>query len=56
VALTIPYLKGRSVGGALMVMGHLLFVAHFLALVLNFGPQRDQPALLRHLFRRQVTL
>lgn len=55
VALTLPYLKGRSIGGVLMVMGHLVFAVHFLALVLNFGPQRDQPAVLRHLFRRRAT-
>jgi cytochrome c oxidase cbb3-type subunit 1 len=28
VAVTIPYLKARSVGGALMVLGHLVFLFH----------------------------
>jgi cytochrome c oxidase cbb3-type subunit 1 len=55
VALTLPYLKGRSIGGALMVLGHLLFAAHFVLLVLNFGPQRDKPARFRPLFARKVT-
>lgn len=33
VTLTIPYLQGRSLGGALMSVGHLVFAAHlFLAL------------------------
>src|SRR5690606_12421179 len=46
VAATLPYLKGRSVGGALMVLGHLVFAAHFVALALGLGPQRGQPARL----------
>lgn len=28
VALTIPWLEGRSIGGALMTLGHLVFVYH----------------------------
>jgi cytochrome c oxidase cbb3-type subunit 1 len=52
VALTLPYLKGRSLGGAFMVLGHLVFAAHFIALVLDLGPQREQPARFRQLFRR----
>jgi cytochrome c oxidase cbb3-type subunit I len=51
VAVTLPWLKARSVGGALMVAGHLVFAAHFLALVLMFGPQRDRAALF-HVARR----
>ncbi|HRA61373.1 MAG: cbb3-type cytochrome c oxidase subunit I [Rhodoferax sp.] len=54
VAVTLPYLKGRSIGGALMVLGHLVFALHFVLLVTNFGPQRDKPALFRHLFGREV--
>ena len=54
VAVTLPYLKGRSIGGAFMVLGHLVFAAHFMALSLGFGPQRDQPALFRQLFRREA--
>jgi cytochrome c oxidase cbb3-type subunit 1 len=29
VALTIPYLEARSVGGAVMTLGHLVFALHF---------------------------
>ncbi len=54
VTLTLPYLKGRSVGGAMMVIGHLVFAAHFMLLVLHRGPQRDQPALFRHFFGREA--
>ncbi|WP_309678041.1 cbb3-type cytochrome c oxidase subunit I [Polaromonas sp.] len=54
VALTLPYLQGRSIGGAFMGLGHLVFAAHFLALVLNLGPRRDQPALFPHLLRRKI--
>ena len=54
VAVTLPYLKVRSIGGAFMVLGHLVFATHFLLLVLNVGPQRDKPALFRHLFAHKV--
>jgi hypothetical protein len=46
-ALTIPYLQWRSVGGALMVLSHLVFVGHFLAMALRFGPQRTGAACSR---------
>jgi cytochrome c oxidase cbb3-type subunit 1 len=45
VAVTLPYLKSRSVGGALMVLAHLIFVGHFLAMALRFGPNRTGAAL-----------
>ena len=45
VAVTLPYLKSRSVGGSLMVLGHLIFVGHFLAMALRFGPNRTGAAL-----------
>lgn len=45
VTLTLPYLKWRSLGGALMVLGHLVFVGHFLAMALRFGPTRTGAAL-----------
>lgn len=45
VTLTIPYLQWRSVGGSLMVLSHLIFVGHFLAMVLRFGPTRTGAAL-----------
>ncbi len=53
VAVTLPYLQARSVGGGLMVLSHLVFAAHFLALSLGVGPQRNQPALFRQLWRKQ---
>lgn len=45
VTLTLPWLKGRSVGGALMTLAHLVFAFHFAALILNLGPTRHRPAL-----------
>ncbi|MBU6466945.1 MAG: hypothetical protein KGQ30_09535, partial [Burkholderiales bacterium] len=45
VAVTIPYLQWRSVGGSLMVASHVIFVGHFLAMALRFGPQRAGAAL-----------
>jgi cytochrome c oxidase cbb3-type subunit 1 len=45
VTLTLPYLQWRSVGGALMVASHLVFVGHFLAMALRFGPLRTGAAL-----------
>ena len=53
VTVTLPYLQARSVGGGLMVMGHLVFAAHFLGLAMGLGPQRNQPALFRQLWRKQ---
>jgi cytochrome c oxidase cbb3-type subunit I len=35
VAVTLPYLKGRSIGGGLMTLGHFVFGFHVLALVLR---------------------
>jgi len=40
----VPYLQARSAGGALMLAAHLVFAAHFVALVLGRGPQRRQAA------------
>jgi len=50
VAVTLPWLEARSVGGALMTAGHLIFAAHFLAMVLMLGPRRERAALF-HLAR-----
>jgi cytochrome c oxidase cbb3-type subunit 1 len=33
VAVTLPYLQARSLGGALMVFGHFVFAAHFLLMI-----------------------
>jgi cytochrome c oxidase cbb3-type subunit 1 len=45
VTLTAPYLVSRSVGGSLMVLSHIVFVGHFLAMALRFGPTRAGAAL-----------
>lgn len=46
VELTLPYLKGRSLGGALMVVGHLVFVAHFVWLLARRPQASGVPTLL----------
>ncbi len=33
VALTLPYLEARSIGGGLMTAGHLIFGAHFVLMI-----------------------
>ena len=45
VAITLPWLKARSIGGALMTAGHVVFAVHFLAMVFDLGPRRDRAAL-----------
>lgn len=44
VILTIPYLQARSLGGGMMVAGHFIFVAHFVALFLKRLPVESMPA------------
>ncbi|MBK6686973.1 MAG: cbb3-type cytochrome c oxidase subunit I [Deltaproteobacteria bacterium] len=44
VTVTIPFLVARSVGGALMNVGHLIFAGHVLILMLHFGRARTAPA------------
>ncbi|TXF10489.1 cbb3-type cytochrome c oxidase subunit I [Pelomicrobium methylotrophicum] len=46
VTLTIPYLEARSLGGALMTLGHLVFALHFFLMGWRFGPRRLGAALL----------
>ncbi len=46
VALTLPYLKARSVGGGLMALGHLVFAVHFLMLLAGRSEGRREPTLL----------
>lgn len=43
--ITLPYLKWRSFGGALMVASQVVFVAHFVLMALRFGPLRTGAAL-----------
>ena len=45
VRLTIPYLQSRTVGGAIMTLGHLVFAFHFISMALRYGPSRIGPAL-----------
>ncbi len=45
VHVTIPYLKARSIGGAVMTLGHLVFAFHFIAMAFRHGPQRIGAAL-----------
>jgi cytochrome c oxidase cbb3-type subunit I len=45
VRVTLPYLKSRSVGGAIMTLGHLVFAGHFVAMALRHGPRRVGAAL-----------
>ena len=33
VAVTLPYLQARSLGGAMMVLGHFVFASHFLLMI-----------------------
>ncbi len=47
VKVTIPWLEARSIGGAMMTAGHLVFAAHFLVMVSALGPERSRPALFR---------
>jgi cytochrome c oxidase cbb3-type subunit 1 len=37
VTVTMPWLQGRSVGGALMTLGHLVFALHVLLITLRSG-------------------
>jgi len=46
VTLTVPWLKSRSVGGAIMTLGHLVFAVHFATMALRHGPRRVGAALL----------
>jgi cytochrome c oxidase cbb3-type subunit 1 len=44
VTLTLPFLKWRSIGGLLLTTAHLVFAAHFAALVFGLGPTRRSAA------------
>ena len=43
--LTVPYLTGRSVGGTLMTLGHIIFAINLVALA--FFGRKDNPVLSR---------
>jgi cytochrome c oxidase cbb3-type subunit 1 len=56
VAITLPYLQARSIGGGLMTLGHLVFAFHFFAMGWKFGPKRLGAALLgTDAFTRHLT-
>jgi cytochrome c oxidase cbb3-type subunit 1 len=44
VAVTLPYLQARSLGGALMVLGHFVFSAHFLMMISTRRETQTGPA------------
>jgi cytochrome c oxidase cbb3-type subunit 1 len=46
VTVTVPWLKSRSVGGAIMAAGHLVFAGHFIAMATRRGVARKGAALL----------
>ncbi len=45
VQATIPYLEARTVGGAVMTLGHVVFAFHFVSMALRYGRKRVGPAL-----------
>jgi cytochrome c oxidase cbb3-type subunit 1 len=45
VLVTIPYLKARSLGGGVMLFGHIIFAIHFLLASLRSGSQNPTFAL-----------
>lgn len=45
VTLTIPYLESRTLGGALMTLGHIVFAGHFAVMALRTGRRRPGAAL-----------
>lgn len=58
VKVTLPYLKSRTLGGAIMTLGHLVFAGHFATMALRYGPARTGAALLhtRHAAPPTTTL
>ena len=47
VRMTLPALQARTVGGALMTLGHLVFAFHFVAMLMHRGAGNEQPTLFR---------
>ncbi|WP_144821169.1 cbb3-type cytochrome c oxidase subunit I [Marinobacter piscensis] len=47
VRMTLPALQARTVGGALMTLGHVVFAFHFIVMLLHRGKASDQPTLFR---------
>lgn len=55
VRVTIPWLIGRSVGGSMMVLGHLVFAWHFLQMLLGPATNRMRATLLHSMSFRRTT-
>ncbi|ART79399.1 cbb3-type cytochrome c oxidase subunit I [Oceanisphaera avium] len=47
VQMTIPYLQARTLGGSLMVLGHIVFAVHFVAMLKHSGRAKNEPTLFR---------
>lgn len=47
VTLMVPYLQARSIGGGLMVLGHLAFVVHFVLLLVGKTTTQNEPTMLK---------
>jgi len=54
VNVTLPYLRWRSVGGALMAASHIVFAGHLAAMALRFGPARTGAALFAPVGEREI--
>ena len=47
VAVTLPFLKSRSLGGSMMALSHFVFALHFVIMAFGVGKQLEGPALFR---------
>jgi len=45
VEFTKPYLWARSIGGAMMLVAHVIFAFQFFMIIKRAGPRRFAPAL-----------
>jgi cytochrome c oxidase cbb3-type subunit 1 len=54
VRMTLPALEARTVGGALMTLGHLVFAFHFVAMLMRRGADNEQPTLFRRVAKEAV--
>ncbi len=52
VTLTMPWLELRSYAGLALTIGHFVFVAHVLAMMFGFGPERTGAARFGNPFTR----
>ncbi len=54
VRVTIPWLIGRSIGGSMMVLGHLVFAGHFLHMLSGRVARRASATLLHSMSFRRI--